>query len=102
MQDYIETEQRFIDQQLERFAEDAKVYERTSKKTKDILIKEREAYKLGKVPLNQVLDAERLWVDQRRNLVTSLYGLWRSEFEKKHAHGENRQEKESSSRSAEH
>jgi outer membrane protein TolC len=79
-----------IESEIIRFAEDAKVYERTAQKTKDILVKERVAYNLGKVPLNQVLDAERLWIEQRRNLVTSLYGLWRSEFEKKHAYGEDR------------
>lgn len=84
----IETEQRFIDNQLVRFREDTDVYERTAQKTKDILSKEREAYTLGKVSLNQVLDAERLWIDQQRNFVKALFSLWRTGLEKKLAHGE--------------
>jgi outer membrane protein len=84
----IETEQRFIDKQLNRLSEDVDVYERTSQKTKDILSKEREAYTLGKVSLNQVLDAERLWIDQQRNFVRALFSLWRTGLEKKLAHGE--------------
>lgn len=94
LSDHIQTEQRFIHKQIKRLRDDVVVYERTAQKTKDILKKEREAYTRGKITLNQVLDAERLWIDQRRNLVTSIYGLWRSEFEKKHAYGEVRQKNE--------
>jgi multidrug efflux pump subunit AcrB/outer membrane protein TolC len=93
----IQTEQLFIEKQFVRFREDAEVYERTARKTKDILNKEREAYALGKVSLNQVLDAERLWIDQQRNFVKALFGLWRTRLEKKLAHGEGWQEATDSS-----
>jgi outer membrane protein TolC len=88
LSDHIKTEQRFINNQIQRLHEDIVVYERTAQKTRDILKKERESYIKGKVTLNQVLDAERLWINQRRNLVTSICDLWRSEFEKKYAYGE--------------
>jgi outer membrane protein TolC len=79
----IQTEQLFIEKQFVRF--------------RDILNKEREAYALGKVSLNQVLDAERLWIDQQRNFVKALFGLWRTRLEKKLAHGEGWQEATDSS-----
>jgi multidrug efflux pump subunit AcrB/outer membrane protein TolC len=84
----IQSEQRFIQAERLRFIQDARVYERTAKKTQDILNKEREAYTFGKVTLNQVLDAERLWVEQRRNLVRSVFGLKKSYYEQKYAYGE--------------
>jgi multidrug efflux pump subunit AcrB/outer membrane protein TolC len=94
LSDHIQTEQRFIQNQIKRLHDDIVIYDRTAQKTKDILKKEREAYRRGKVTLNQVLDSERIWINQRRNLITSLYSLWRFKFEERHAHGEIRQKSE--------
>lgn len=52
-----------------------------------VLAKERNFYRSGKVDLNRVLDTERLLIEQRRNLVQSLYRRTRLRLERHYLEG---------------
>ncbi len=71
-----------LETEEEKSQNDILAFQQNSQKLKGVLIKERQFYQNGKVPLSQVLDTERLLIEQQQNYLRSIYQLARSRIEK--------------------
>lgn len=70
-----------LSKEILRLKEDQESYAQTEQKVKIILKEERLYYKLGKNTLNQVLETERLWIDQKSKYIDSVFNRWKRGLE---------------------
>jgi len=52
-----------------------------------ILKDERLYYKVGKITLNQVLETERLWIEQKIKYIDSVFNRWKKGVEYLYSQG---------------
>jgi outer membrane protein TolC len=76
-----------LSKEILRLKEDQEPYAQTEQKVKIILKEERLYYKLGKNTLNQVLETERLWIDQKSKYIDSVFNRWKKGLEYLYSQG---------------
>ncbi|MFY7992352.1 MAG: efflux RND transporter permease subunit [Bacteriovoracaceae bacterium] len=73
--------------EISRLKEDQDSYAQTAEQVKIILKEEQLYYKLGKNTLNQVLETERLWIDQKSKYIDSVFNRWKKGLEYLYSQG---------------
>ncbi len=69
--------EKTLTKDIRRLSEDERSYAQTEEKVRLILEAERMQYRLGKNTLNQVLETERLWIQQKSKYIESVFSQWR-------------------------
>ncbi len=81
------TEQKIFENEFTRLKVDMNSYSLTKKKVLIILDDEQRFYNLGKIPLNQVLETERLSINQQSKYLESVFKIWTFGLENKLSQG---------------
>jgi multidrug efflux pump subunit AcrB/outer membrane protein TolC len=82
-----EAEEKNFSREILRLKADEETYAKTEQKVRMILKDERLYYKVGKITLNQVLETERLWIEQKIKYIDSVFNRWKKGVEYLYSQG---------------